>query len=750
MNTLLQIGLSNAVVAGVAAVVVMGLTRVWRNPHLAHLLWALVLLKLVTPPLVAVPMPIATPLPRMLEDRLPTTNDAERSDAAARVAAVDADAAESTGDRQSAEGQAAENDAAENRRAAADDVMHGDVVVHGGGAADVDWRALLVFVWAGGAAAWTGLLAARLLRFQRLVRDMPAAPEAWQEEIATLAARLDLCAWPSVRLAEGAISPLLWAMGGRAVIVMPRALAESLGPRGARALLAHELAHYYRRDHWMRWFEMLVLAICWWNPVAWWARRQLRVVEEQCCDACAVWLLDGEARSYAMALLTTIEFLSDTRSISPVGASGIGGRDNLKGRFKMILESRFGRRLSWRTRLAVAAVGLAILPLALSAARSKAQSGDAEAPARAGRPAGGWARLSPFTAAHVRGDAADVEFEGKQYELVSIDGLTTKELLDGARKQYGILWEKRFVEDLVEVMDGVGHKPAGTVKLVLRDPTSGETKTAERAPMSAENRAKLYAKLHHNELVALLGGRAWARLSPFTAVRVKEDEAEVEFDGQRYQLVSIDDLPTKEILDSARKQFGKLWEKRFVEDLVEVMDAMGHRPGDSVKLVLRDPRSSAVKTVERAPMTAENRQKVYIARYAITADDATRIRQLIDQYAAAVEKSDLDALAKMLRPHPTGEGRDVAYFGRATKELPAGSQINLVRTIVPLHNNHAMVVTDFFGAEVPGQAKPRCVVYHCVRQNGQWLIDSIEVVDDAGLGRALRDAPKRALAEAVD
>ena len=58
MNALLQVLFSNVVAAAVLALVVFVITRVWRNPHLAHGLWLLVLLKLVTPPLFQVPLPI--------------------------------------------------------------------------------------------------------------------------------------------------------------------------------------------------------------------------------------------------------------------------------------------------------------------------------------------------------------------------------------------------------------------------------------------------------------------------------------------------------------------------------------------------------------------------------------------------------------------------------------------------------------------------------------------------------------------
>jgi hypothetical protein len=104
----------------------------------------------------------------------------------------------------------------------------------------------------------------------------------------------------------------------------------------------------------------------------------------------------------------------------------------------------------------------------------------------------------------------------------------------------------------------------------------------------------------------------WARLSPFTKVQCLDgDNVQVEFDGTNYELLSIDGLPTAKILQASRKQYGERWEKRFVEDIVEVLTGMGHPPGDNVKLALRDPQTAKTRTVERAPLTRENRSKVY-------------------------------------------------------------------------------------------------------------------------------------------
>src|SRR5262245_18085088 len=55
MNDLFMLGLTNALVATVLAIAVWCVTRVWRPPALVALLWTLVLVKLITPPLVAIP-----------------------------------------------------------------------------------------------------------------------------------------------------------------------------------------------------------------------------------------------------------------------------------------------------------------------------------------------------------------------------------------------------------------------------------------------------------------------------------------------------------------------------------------------------------------------------------------------------------------------------------------------------------------------------------------------------------------------
>ena len=55
-------------------------------------------------------------------------------------------------------------------------------------------------------------------------------------------------------------------------------------------------------------------------------------------------------------------------------------------------------------------------------------------------------------------------------------------------------------------------------------------------------------------------------------------------------------------------------EKRFAEDLVEVMSGMGEKVGSSVNLALKELDTNKAITIPDAPMTADNRRAVRESR----------------------------------------------------------------------------------------------------------------------------------------
>lgn len=141
--------------------------------------------------------------------------------------------------------------------------------------------------------------------------------------------------------------------------------------------------------------------------------------------------------------------------------------------------------------------------------------------------------------------------------------------------------------------------------MLLLDTASGDTWRLENDRWKLINR-EMRRRQQQNGIFST--HRQWARVSPFTRVEcLEDDEVRVEYEGKLYFLVSLDGFRTHEILASARRQFEEEWERRFVEDLVEVLEGMGHSPQDHVELVLREADGTR-RTIDRAAMTHENRQ----------------------------------------------------------------------------------------------------------------------------------------------
>jgi hypothetical protein len=133
---------------------------------------------------------------------------------------------------------------------------------------------------AGALAGLVVFLARELRHLRRAQRGVLRATLASEELVGrarSLAARLGVRP-PGVRVLPGLSSPFVWGAWGtrRALLVLPER-------RTADTVLTHELAHLARRDHAVAWLELVVLGLCWWNPLAWLARRAWR--SSQSCRA---------------------------------------------------------------------------------------------------------------------------------------------------------------------------------------------------------------------------------------------------------------------------------------------------------------------------------------------------------------------------------------------------------------------------------------------------------------------------------
>lgn len=218
----------------------------------------------------------------------------------------------------------------------------------------------LLSVWLLGAAAFFCRHVARLMSLRRWVRLGRPAPGSLGRVVDQLAAKFGIRA-PRVLSVAGLSTPLVGSLP-RTVLLWPAGLEDRLAPEGVRAVLAHELAHLRRRDHWVRWLEIAAECVWWWNPLFSLIRRKLRENAELACDAWVVTLLPAARRAYAEALLTVCE--TGGRPAEPAPALGIGGDDrrDFQRRLMAIMREPASGRVSRRVFVALAALALLVIP----------------------------------------------------------------------------------------------------------------------------------------------------------------------------------------------------------------------------------------------------------------------------------------------------------------------------------------------------------------------------------------------------
>lgn len=373
MASLLQVGLMNAGVVVLLALLVTAIGCRLRRPALLHALWILVLAKLITPPL----FEVAIELPA------PVDSPAWSAPVEGRSHAVNAEGTMQPGDPEFARsvgpsgiglprssGESEETRLTWFRSTTVLMARNAVKIVNDGTALARDvWRQRPAWLWLAvclawglGSGMWFARQAWRIWRFQqRLLLAVPA-PSAIQQQTAQLASQMGLRRCPDVIVISEVLSPMLSGVF-RTRLVFPKRLLERLDETSRGTLLAHELAHFARGDQWVRALELVVTGLYWWHPVVWWARRRIEACEEECCDAWVVTQSRTSPRVYAEALLETIDFLAGAKRVLPPIATGLGQVPFLKHRLKSIMRGVAPCSMSYPARLAVVIVASAVLPL---------------------------------------------------------------------------------------------------------------------------------------------------------------------------------------------------------------------------------------------------------------------------------------------------------------------------------------------------------------------------------------------------
>jgi beta-lactamase regulating signal transducer with metallopeptidase domain len=311
-----------------------------RRPALRHWLWLLLLLKIITPPLIAVPL-------------LPATAGSEDTAAMATPTRTPTEQREPAFDQNTQATLAVDDRASVQAGSDAGDVEVQELPSR---TQDLFLGGLLAVSLIG-----TGVLATvhgtHAVKLYRWLRRAGTENALLAQCCAEVASSFGVCGVARSCVIDARTTPLLLAWG-RPLVVMPRQFIDDLSPQQLRSIVAHEFAHLVRRDHWANAFVFMVKTLLWWNPVVWWADRELRAAQELCCDAMAIACCKASRHSYATTLLKALDFIQAEPVAPRALATGMGSQGTILRRFEMIAKTHVSYQLSRWTSLILLALAI--------------------------------------------------------------------------------------------------------------------------------------------------------------------------------------------------------------------------------------------------------------------------------------------------------------------------------------------------------------------------------------------------------
>lgn len=196
------------------------------------------------------------------------------------------------------------------------------------------WPAVVSMIVGLGCLLVLGRMLLARLQVQRIVSRALPLDTAWQQEVAAHGRLLGI-AHPTRVRASPEIGAAITVGVLHPHIIVPVA-AQRWPQHRRRAVIAHELAHVRRRDVLFEHLAALVTIIYWYQPLVWWALRQLRNEREHACDDLVLQCGVRPAR-YAVQLMQIAKGL--TRPPCACAHVALLWRANLKERLRHILRA---------------------------------------------------------------------------------------------------------------------------------------------------------------------------------------------------------------------------------------------------------------------------------------------------------------------------------------------------------------------------------------------------------------------------
>ena len=176
---------------------------------------------------------------------------------------------------------------------------------------------ILVAIWAAGVVLALLVTGYRWLRcLWQLWRTPAVQAPALDALLSKLARQLKVRRRVRLLITSSRIGPAVIGLL-RPVIVLPEIVVRDKPPEELEAILAHELIHVRRGDLWLGLLQVCAKAVWWFYPLVWWVNRWSTREAERCCDEEVIGELGCDPKRYARSLLEVLEL---RRTLQPVPA----------------------------------------------------------------------------------------------------------------------------------------------------------------------------------------------------------------------------------------------------------------------------------------------------------------------------------------------------------------------------------------------------------------------------------------------
>ena len=164
-----------------------------------------------------------------------------------------------------------------------------------------DLRGFAIEIWLAGVIAMLVPIVMGAISLWRLGRrSLPVSEHSWQNLLESICQEMGISRSVTLLRSDDRAMPMTWGIVHPILLIPSSSDAWSMQQR--RMVLMHELAHIRRQDCLSQLLAQLARAVYWFNPLCWWAARQLTVERELACDD---WVLrrGALASDYAEQLL---------------------------------------------------------------------------------------------------------------------------------------------------------------------------------------------------------------------------------------------------------------------------------------------------------------------------------------------------------------------------------------------------------------------------------------------------------------